>query len=72
MLTKTERVLDRDYVNDKFASFTTPYEDGSVVPTYIELDRQTFEDFGSPEQITVTVVAGDRLNDDFRNPKGYL
>lgn len=70
-MTKSEHVLDRDYMNEKFVSFTGEYGDGSVIPTYIEIDRQRYLDFGEPEQITVTVTPGDTLNDDHRKD-GYL
>jgi len=61
-LTATRTVLDRapDHRSPTEAAFERLDEDGNRRTLIVE--RQTDIDLGSPDQVTITVEPGDRLN----------
>jgi hypothetical protein len=61
MLTKQQVILRHVVTNDRQAIFCERLDE-SGVPRRLSLKAGDWEDFGSPETITVTVVAGDILN----------
>lgn len=66
IVTRHDTVLDsiRDGGGQAvFCGSSEPPEPGARQPTFLTLDKELWEDMGSPTVITVTVVPGDLLND---------
>lgn len=61
-LTKTQRILDRTHVTDSHISFRLVDGETAEPATGIMLDRETYDDLGQPDMVTVTVEPGDLLN----------
>ena len=61
MLTKQQLIMHHVVTNDTKALFCEELDEPGVVRR-TSLLKGDWEDFGSPETITVTVVAGDILN----------
>lgn len=62
MLTKHEVVLAYQGNDELGADF---WHNENAGGTYVWLPREKYLDMGSPKEITVTVVAGDVLNEDY-------
>jgi len=69
-LLKTTKVLNRVKVLDKAPdgpprseTFVQENEETREMETFVTLLRQTWQDLGSPDQITIAVEAGDTLHD---------
>ena len=60
-LSKTSTIMHLVVANDTKALFCEELDEPGV-PRRASLPKKDWEDFGSPETITVTVVAGDILN----------
>lgn len=72
IITKATTVMYRDGVYPNFVSFMEEQEDGlPVIPRYLEISTEKWDDLGAPNVITLTIEPGDRLNDDHRTD-GYL
>lgn len=68
VLSKTVSVLDRApvFATSADEAFAQRDEDHPYryVPGVVRIERQKWRDFGCPDQVTVTIEPGDRLNDD--------
>ena len=62
LLSKTSTVMHRAGALHRCEFFSQDLEDEPGVARGAVLPERDWEDFGSPETITVTVVAGDILN----------
>lgn len=65
ILEKTETVLDLITLDEATAHFDDRHfrEAWEQPDRRVRMSRETWEDFGSPLQVTVTIVPGDTLND---------
>lgn len=63
LMTRTVRVLDyeMDLGDTRVRYSRTPDEPGDI-PTIVSLDRDTYDDLGRPDRITVSIDPGDLLN----------
>lgn len=59
ILIKKETIFEVTMESDEMAYFTTDEEE----PRVITMSQQDWNDFGQPDQITVTIEPGDKLND---------
>lgn len=59
---KSERVLELALVNDHYATFVQPNEEGPGYATTLTIASDSFADFGRPEKITLTIQPNDLLN----------
>ena len=62
-MTRAAKLLDHD--EDASDSYTAVYTSGDDTPhlTIIELPTADWVDLGRPDQITVTIEPGDKLNE---------
>lgn len=59
MLTKTQAVLR----HRREGTLRVEFHCGSIPPDFVlSLDRERWVDMGEPEEITVSITPGDRLN----------
>lgn len=56
--------FDHDTVTAGFVIFSYRPDEGEPVRAYMEMPHDVYRDMGEPPVVTVTVVAGDRLNDE--------
>ena len=61
-LSATRAVLDKDLEEDEFVGFGTVEVEGNVYDKTVYISRGLYQELGSPEQITVKIEPGDRLN----------
>jgi hypothetical protein len=63
MLTKTERIYTHEPQRfGPLERFAQRDEDTQDLLSSVWVNKQTFDDLGQPDQITVTIEPGDRLN----------
>lgn len=65
IVTKSEKLLKRmpGADTESYVSFSRDPDEPEDFPASLAISRDEFLDLGSPEEITVTVEPGDRLND---------
>jgi uncharacterized protein YaeQ len=64
-LTQSQQVLALLFKSEVSVSFGTPQEENDADYRWgssLHLNMEDWEDMGSPEQVTVTIVPGDTLN----------
>lgn len=61
IMTRTVKVLDR--VPDTAVTFTVDTEPGEAPAAFVTIALADWDDLGQPDQLTVTIEPGDRLND---------
>lgn len=62
-LSKARSVLDLDGASANYATFSSRDEDTRKILRTATISAQDYAEMGRPEQVTVTIEPGDRLND---------
>jgi hypothetical protein len=62
VLEKSQRVLDCVSFSDVWAKYAQKDTDAPITAV-LQIPLQDWEDFGRPDKLTVTIVAGDTLNE---------
>jgi hypothetical protein len=62
MLTQTRKILSKMYHSEGLVVFAQFDDDTSEIRCSTTLVEQDWEDMGRPEQITIAVEPGDKLN----------
>lgn len=65
-LTRSKSILELDNVTVEGAHFQQTEEDG-YASKVLRISLQQYNDFGKPTKITVTIEAGDTINDEHKS-----